>query len=411
MMHRNNDPYRYRPWVVLAASTGINMTMGINYSWSVIKKALVAEWGWTNVEAALPYTAYAVAFAFMLIFAGMMQDRLGPRKVAASGGIIVGTGLIACGFATSPASMTLAYGITGIGNSLCFSTTIPSTMKWFPPERKGLVTGVVVSALGLAAAYFSPIVNWSMNSQGISRTFLILGTVMFLVLIVFTRFMNNPPDDYVPGSTIGAKTNHSAVGTVYDIGWPDIIRSATFRKLWLMYFWATSAGLMIMAHIATIAKTQAGWENGFYLVMTFAVCNAISRLVAGYLSDHFGRLRLMLIIFLLQAVNLMMFAFYGTPALLTLGTATTGLAYGAAFALFPLATADYFGIKNFGGNYGLVFTAWGCAGILGPILSGWVVDMTGRYCIAYIVSALLLFAASLLVVTIRPREKPVDVHL
>ena len=395
------DPWR--PWVVLGAATGINMTMGVTYSWSVIKKALVSDWQWTNVEASLPLTIYTAIFALAMVFAGRMQDKLGPRPVANIGGIFMATGLISCSFTSTPLFMTIAYGIAGIGNGLCYSTTIPASIKWFPPEKKGFATGIVVSGIGLATVYISPIANWLIGHYGIPATFLFLGTGAFLIIITLAQFLRNPPPDYQPKSNPGlsARPDSTEGHPRNEVHWRDMIKTVMFYKLWFMYFFAASAGLMIIGHIATIASTQARWENGYYLIIFFALLNTSGRLVAGFLSDLYGRLSILLCVFLLQAVNLIFFVHYVTPAFLALGAMTTGLCYGAFFALFPLVTADFFGMKNFGANYGLLFLAWGFAGILGPVLAGFAVDKTGTYHIAYLVSAGLLIVSFVLALTIR----------
>jgi MFS transporter, OFA family, oxalate/formate antiporter len=396
---------RFQAWCVLAAATGINMTMGVTYSWSVIKKALVADWHWTNVEASLPMTAYTAVFALSMFLAGRMQDKLGPRLIANLGAILLGLGLISCSFTSTPLTMLLTYCIAGIGNGLCYATTIPASIKWFPSARKGLVTGIVVSGIGVASAYFSPTANWLIHNYGISKTFLTIGVVASFVLIILAQFLRNPPANYnpqLPSGNQAVSVNMKAV-VAKDIDWPEMIKTALFYKLWLMYFFAASTGLMIIAHIATIAKTQAGWENGFYLVIIFAIFNTGGRLATGFLSDRYGRRNIMLLVFFLQAVNMLLFITYATPETLALGTALAGLCYGAFFALFPLATADFFGMKNFGVNYGLIFLAWGCAGLLGPVLAGFAVDVTQTYLIAYTVSAALLVAAFFLALTIKPQ--------
>ncbi|HOD34283.1 MAG TPA: OFA family MFS transporter [Syntrophales bacterium] len=382
------------------------MTMGVTYSWSVIKKALVSDWQWTNVEASLPLTIYTAIFALAMVFAGRMQDKLGPRLVANTGGIFMATGLISCSFTSTPLLMTIAYGITGIGNGLCYSTTIPASIKWFPPEKKGFATGIVVSGIGLATVYISPIANWLIGHYGIPKTFLFLGTGAFLIIMMLAQFLSNPPHGYHPKTKLGLSTRPVvAEGHLHrEVHWREMIRIALFYKLWFMYFFAASAGLLIIGHIAAIAKTQAHWENGYYLVIFFALLNTSGRLVAGFLSDLYGRLSILLCVFLLQAVNLVFFVHYVTPTSLALGAMTTGLCYGTFFALFPLVTADFFGMKNFGGNYGLLFLAWGFAGILGPILAGFAVDKTGTYHMAYLVSAGLLVGSFLLALTIRPAK-------
>jgi OFA family oxalate/formate antiporter-like MFS transporter len=383
------------------------MTMGVTYSWSLITRALVMDWQWTNVEASFPLTTYTCVFALAVLFAGRLQDKLGPRLIASLGAVLLGTGLISCGFANTPISMVLTYGIAGMGNGLCYASTIPASIKWFPPERKGLATGIVVSGIGLATVYISPIANWLLGNWGISTTFMVLGTGAFFVMIASAQFLRNPPADYKPQAMIGGidvpvnMTGHASC----DIDWPDMIRTKLFYKLWLMYLFALSAGLMIIGHVATIAKTQANWENGFYLVIIFAVFNTAGRFAAGFFSDKYGRRNVMLLVFVVQTVNLLFFASYITPALLVLGTMMTGLCYGSCFALFPLTTADFFGMRNFGVNYGLIFLAWGFAGILGPILAGSAVDIIGNYFIAYIISAGLSFVVFFLALTIHPQAR------
>ena len=406
-MAQDGKRVKHRAWIILAAAIGINLTLGVNYSWSVIKKALVTDWHWTNVDASLPYTVYTTIFALVMVFAGRLQDKVGPRIVVTLGGILVGMGLISCSFTTTLFFMIFTYGLTGIGYALCFSATMPVSIKWFPPEKKGMITGIVVSGSALASAYFSPVVNLLLSHYGIPQTFLVLGIGAFIIISIMAQLLDNPPADNKTKSTacnLAAPLPQTGLIPI-DADWHDMIKTKLFYKLWLMYFITASAGLMIIGHIATIAQTQAHWENGFYLVILFAVFNTSGRMISGFYSDKFGRLKILMAVFIFQAVNLILFESYTTPILLALGTVVTGLSYGAAFALFPLATADYYGIKNLGGNYGLVFTAWGFAGLLGPLVAGWAVDMTGTYLFAYIVSAVTLVGALALAFTIKPQVR------
>jgi MFS transporter, OFA family, oxalate/formate antiporter len=345
---------------------------------------------------------YTTVFALTMAFAGKLQDKYGPRPVASAGGIILGAALTLCSFAHSPLMMVLTYGLTGIGNGLCFSTTIPSTIKWFPANKQGLITGMVVGGGGLAATYFAPLANWLLVHYDISHTFLILGIMNCLILTGFAQFLANPPAGQNRGQASHRLELTTNAPVTSEFLRREMLKTAAFKKLWFIYFCTASAGLMIMAHIATIARTQANWENGFYLVMVFAIFNTVGRLASGYSSDKFGRINIIILIVIIQAVNLLLFASYNSPLLLVVGAILTGLAYGSCFSLFPLATADLFGMKNFGGNYGLMFTAWGAAGLLGPVFAGWIVDVSGTYVIAYIAAAALLLTALMLSFTLRP---------
>ena len=183
-----------------------------------------------------------------------------------------------------------------------------------------------------------------------------------------------------------------------------------FYLLWIMYLLAATAGLMLIAHLPSIAAVQADWKTaGFMLVVILSLFNAGGRLGAGVLSDKVGRTRAMMIIFMIQAVNMFLFTFYTSIPLLIIGSAVAGLAYGAVFSLFPTTTAEFFGMKNLGVNYGMVFTGWGVAGVIGPILGGMVADKTGAYSNGFIVAGVFLLIATVLVGTLKsPKTRAVE---
>jgi OFA family oxalate/formate antiporter-like MFS transporter len=387
--------------MVVAAATGINLVLGFLYSWSVIKKVLVSQMHWSNFDASLPFTVAALGLALTMVGAGRLQDVFGPRLAASIGGTLFGLGLIASAWVTSPLGVVLTYGaMGGIGLGMCYASATPASVKWFPPAKRGMITGIVVSGVGMASVYTAPLTNWLLEMHGLSNTFLYLGIAALILMVGFAQFLKNPPD------AAAAPAAQTVSATPSESAWRQTIQTPSFYKLWLMYGFSASAGMMMISHLATIAKTQAQWENGFYLVALLALFNTIGRIAAGYWSDSFGYTRTMLVVFCLQALNMLLFSFYVTPMLLAIGTAFTGLSYGALFSLFPAATADYYGVKNLGVNYGMVFTAWGLAGIIGPLVAGWVVDTTGSYNLSYIFcAALLVLAAGLSFFTAHPSKK------
>lgn len=392
---------KFRPWLVLAAATGINLMLGIQYSWSVIKKALVTDWHWTHVEASLPYTFYTAMLALSSVIGGNLQDRFGPRLIASVGGLLMGGGLMACSLSTDPLAVMVSYGMAGAGSGLSLATTVPTCVKCCAPDKRGLITGIVMGGAGIAPAYFSPLANWLLGRYGVSHTFFLLGAGIFTVIIIMAQFLKVPAAGNL---TVGAPEASRATASLRqpDIAWREMLKLPVFYKVWLAYFFMSSGGLMVIGHIATIATAQANWENGFYLVMLLAVFNTGGRITGGHLSDRFGRLPTLRAVFLIVAVNLLLFSTYTTPLLLAVGAALTGMCYGAGASLIALITAEYFGLKNLGANYGLILTSWGAAGVLGPILGGRAADLTGQYVVAYLVSAALLFLAFLLAFTIKP---------
>jgi len=383
-------------WTVALAALSINLVLGVLYAWGVLAKALVINWHWTKAQAALPFTVSTAAFAIMMIFAGRLQDKIGPKKIAAGGGLVLGLGLIASSFAKSPTAMLATFGIIGgLGIGLGYSATTPPSIKWFPPQRKGLITGIVVSGVGLAAVYIGPLAQYLLKNFGIEKTFLFLGIGTIAMVMALSQLLENPPAGFVPTGA-GASGPAKAAVPMKALDYGEMLRTRQFYQLWVMFILAASAGLMIIAHVAIIAKEQAKWEWGFVPVVLLAIFNTLGRISSGILSDRIGRTRTMVLAFGAQALNMFAFSYYTSPELLVFGSAFTGLCYGTIFTLMPAATADFYGVKNLGVNYGFVFTGFGAAGVIGPLLGGKIRDATGSYATSFKISAVLLIAGAIL---------------
>ncbi len=385
-------------WIVTFAGTGINLALGVLYAWSVIAKQLTKTWGWSASDASLPYAVACGVFAVVMVFAGRAQDKIGPRIVAALGGAMTGIGMILSSFASKDnlTLMVIGFGVlAGTGIGLGYASATPPAVKWFPPAKKGLITGLVVSGFGLASVYISPTTNALLTSVSINKTFMFLGIAFFIVTVLLSQFLKNPPAGYVPAGMPANATKASSTKHEYD--WHEMVKTPQFYLLWLMFAFASFAGLMIIGHMAKIAGKQlVGVDLGFILVAILAVGNASGRIIAGVLSDKLGRTKTMLLVFLSQAVVMLVFAKLTSSLLLILGAAAVGFNYGSNLALFPSATYDYFGTKNGGVNYGLVFTAWGVGGVFGSMVAGKIVDATGAYNMAFIVAAVLCVLAAAL---------------
>jgi OFA family oxalate/formate antiporter-like MFS transporter len=402
MAEESSQAIENKGWTVTLAALSINLVLGVLYAWGVMAKALVVQWHWTKADAALPFTVSTAAFSITMIFAGRLQDKVGPKLIAALGGVVLGVGLLMSSFVQSPALMLVTFGLVGgMGIGLGYSATTPPAIKWFPASRKGLITGIVVSGVGLAAVYISPLAQVLLKSLGIQQTFLCLGLGAIVVVVVLAQLLRNPPAGYLPAATGATAAAKAAAAPRPSLDWSDMLRTSQFYRLWLMFILAASAGLMIIAHVAIIAKEQARWEWGFVPVVLLAIFNTSGRVVSGIVSDRIGRTQTMVLAFVLQACNMFMFSHYTSSALLVFGSAFTGLCYGTIFTLMPAATADFYGIKNLGVNYGFVFTGFGVAGVCGPLLGGKIRDLTGSYGTSYSISAVMLLVGAALAFTTR----------
>ncbi len=411
---------RRKPWAILGVSFCINLIIGILYIWSIISKSLqspIAQGGlgWTSKQASLPYTFVTVTFVIAMAIFGRLQDTKGPRITATIASILLGAGIILSGvfvnmstsISVNAIMLIVTFGIIGgAGIGTANVATVPPAVKWFPPEKKGLVTGVSVAGIGISAVVYSPLADSLLHSVGISKTFIYIGIGALVLMVALSQFLVNPPAGYIPSS--GRVENNSvqkAAGVpVKDASIKDVLKTSKFYRLWIMFMFSASAGLMIIAHASPIARNQIHWEGGIYLVILLAVFNAAGRILGGIVSDKIGRINLMRIIFGLQAVNMLMFTFYSNVALLAVGIAVAGLCYGGGFSVFPATVMDLFGMKNFGVNYGLIMTGWGLGGVIGPMTAAAVFDASKNYNMAYIIAGGLLVVTFLITFTFRKKK-------
>ncbi|MDZ4164895.1 MAG: OFA family MFS transporter [Smithellaceae bacterium] len=390
-------------WLVTFSGMGLNLALGVLYAWSVFGKQLTEAvesggFGWTKTAAALPYTVSIAFFAAMMVPAGHVQDKYGPRIVAMTGAILTGLGLIMTGFSTPDNIYPALFGfgvLAGTGIGLGYAAATPAAVKWFPPAKKGLIAGIVLSGFGLASVYIAPLSRNLLINYGINNSFFILGAAFTIITFILARFIVNP--DSPPVSNSGCKY----AGTAHITGdhtWREMMRTSTFYLLWVEFACGSLAGLMIIGHLAKIVAVQSGGviQFGFLFVAILAIFNAGGRILAGLVSDRIGRLKTILFVCVTQAV--VMFLFSANTSVLTflIGSAIVGFSYGACLSLFPSVCSDYWGTRNLGLNYGILFTAWGVGGVFGPLLAGMIADSTGAYDLAYIISAALMILAAVL---------------
>lgn len=396
-----------RGWTVTFAGTGINLALGVLYAWSVISKGVPSDWGWTETDKSLPYAIACLIFCLVMVPAGRMQDKIGPRIVATLGGLLVGLGMILASRTTSPMGYIIGFGVlAGAGIGCGYASATPPAVKWFPAARTGLIAGLVVSGFGLASVYVAPLTTYLTTHYGLPNTMMALGIGFLVVVMGLAQLLAAPPKGYVPVGTPAAKPGAAAKRE--DFTAMEMLKTWQFYVLWFMYACGAGAGLMIISKLAIIAQNQAGISLGFILVAVLAVGNGGGRIIAGILSDKIGRKTTLFLCFVMQAVLIVLLSktdkgsALASPVVLGLVSALIGANYGANLALFPSVTKDYYGLKNFGVNYGLIFTAWGLGGFMLSLLAGRVYDQTQAFTFAYNCSAGLLVAAALITFVVNP---------
>jgi nitrate/nitrite transporter NarK len=387
-------------WRVTFAGTGINLALGVLYTWSVIKAAIPAEWGWTAAQKSDPYAIACFVFAIAMIPAGRLQDRIGPRWVATIGGVSVALGCIIAGLAgSSYLGFVIGFGLFGgIGIGFGYAAATPAAVKWFPASQTGLIAGLVVAGFGLASVYIAPTAQALLGAYGVSTTMIIFGVAFLVIVVVLAQFLRNPPAGYKPVDPKAhlRPTHIAAARPPVDMDWHQMIRTSNFWVFWTMYVFGAAAGLMVIGSAASMAKASLG-EAAFYAVVVLSVGNAGGRVLAGVVSDKIGRQMTLFFAFLLQSVMVLVPLYFGNNALaLLVAVLFIGACYGANLTLFPSATKDNFGLKSFGLNYGVMFTAWGVGGLILPRIAGMVKDITGKEDMAFYIASGLMVCGALL---------------
>ncbi len=400
-----HSPSKNHGWVVAFSGTGINLALGVLYTWSMFKGAIERDFGWKGSQLNDPYALCCLVFAFAMILAGRCQDKFGPRLTASIGGLLVGTGLVIISTTNSYAVWVLGFGVfVGVGIGFGYSSATPPALKWFPPSKTGLIAGLVVAGFGLAPVYLAPTSEFLLRNFGLLKSMLIFGIVFAAIVCGLAQFLVNPPAGYsavTPGATAGAKP-----AAVVNFSPGEILRTPGFWLLWVLYFIGSGAGLMVISSVSGMAKKTMG-NAAFIAVAVMALGNAAGRIVAGLLSDKIGRRWTLMLVLLIQAA-LMFIAIpvtasaSGEKFVIVLVATLIGFNYGANLSLFPSFTKDLWGLKSFGMNYGCLFTAWGVGGFALSRLQQMLKASSGSFNSSFITAGVLLIVGAALTFLIKP---------
>ncbi len=372
-------------WIIATAAFFMQIALGAVYAWSVFLNPVIKLFHATKPQANLTFTIALVALGITAGFGGYFQNRYGPRVTATVGGILYGVGIILAGFSAPNLIMLyLTYGVLGgIGLGLGYIVPLAMLIKWFP-DRRGFITGLAVAGFGLGAAATSPIAaNLLIPSFGVGNTFVALGIVYLVIVVLAAQFYRTAPDGYVPsGWTPSVRQQTGRAIREYTLG--EALTSPRWYVLWLILALNVTAGAALISVASPLAqdftKVTAGVAS--VLVITISIFNGAGRLFWGWVSDGIGRPFTFLTLFIIQIITFALIPSIGIFAVLLVPAAIIGLCYGGGFGTMPAFAADFFGPKNAGTIYGVMLTAWSAGAIVGPILIASVDYRTALYIIA-----------------------------
>ncbi|MCU0852004.1 MAG: OFA family MFS transporter [Thermoplasmata archaeon] len=426
-------------WIRVIGALLVQLALGSIYAWSVFNKPLAyyiddGAYGAKSLAILGIFATSLAGFGFFVSVGGRLQDKHGPKKVAMLAGVIYALGYIMSSqFYESLPMMYVSYAMLGIGVGIGYSCPLSCCVKWFP-DKRGLISGIAVAGFGAGTFIFAQVGSAIIGASpydGLTEGYLYLGLIFLGMVVAGAFLLCDPPTGYCPA---GWSPPQSGAGSMSMKAYKpkEMVRTRTFWLLWAMFVLSATCGLMMIGNISNLAQNMetiyADANPGFdpdtenVMVTTvaniatltgiLAIFNGTGRVAWGFVSDKVGRTKGMKLMFLMQSIVLLaaaafvlskptdeMTQFVGVTALVSL----VGFCFGGNFALFPPTTAEFFGTKTFGSNYGIVFTSYGVGGIVGALMPGII---TGGFEIVFMATGIgSLVAFSIAWITKPPVEE------
>jgi OFA family oxalate/formate antiporter-like MFS transporter len=364
-----------------------------------------------------------------MIFAGQLQQKYGPKKIAILSGILIAFGVITSAFMNTFIGLLITYGIVfGAGIGFGYVCPIAAAGKWFP-DKKGLISGLAVAGFGAGSFIFNYVIQALANPTGIDVDdpgflaaispnipilFIVIGIIYTVLVIGGAMLLCNPPSGWTPKGWIPPPSEASGISGL-EFERKQTIKLPQFWMIWLTFILSAISGLMVIGSYSAFAKTVDSGDNFIYIIGTAdfvligslaALFNGLGRIIWGRLADVITYKKSMLLMFIIQAI--LMFLYFTTNSseiYFLIMTCAIYFCFGGNFSLFPTATADLFGSKNLGPNYGIVFTAYGVAGFIGAVGVNLFVTIFGSYLILFIVMGIMSIGSAVLIYMTKPPKK------
>ena len=378
-----------RRHVIVVVCTLLQLCLGTVYAWSFFQSILVSQLGWTYIQTAYAFSITIFSLGIAAAWAGRALPRFGPRKLATLGSAMFAGGYVMAGAALEIESMALfylGYGcVGGAGIGLGYVTPVATAAKWFP-ERKGLVTGIVIMGFGLGASLLSkglaPYLV-TLTDGDLALVFTWLGVVFGCVLIPSSLLLTDPPGQEPPPAAKAIATDARQATDPAPIS--ASLYSSKFLIMWLVFFFNISAGISVISVQSQLfqdvwrlgdplAEPQALAQYGATLIAVSSLFNGVGRLFWASLSDRFGRTRVFRILLASQMVVFGVLMSERDPWIFAALVCYILLCFGGGFATMPSFVSDVFGSKRMSAIYGTILTAWSAAGIFGPLYMGYLRD-------------------------------------
>lgn len=373
------------------------MIANFQYAWTLFVKPMLgahAEQHWKLSDVQWAFSIFIACQTWFMPSGGWLIDRVGPRQIMTLGGLLCGAGWALLSQANSLPALYTFYAAAGIGASLVYCGSMGVALKWFP-DKRGLAAGITAAGFGSGTALFIPLIAHLLKSDGYRATFMYTGIAQGFIIMCAAQFLRSPN----PGEVTAAPAKAKIRSRGEDFTPSQMLRTSHFYILYLMMFVMGVGGLMVTAQLAKLAETFKITAAALLFAASMnPIANGASRLFWGWVSDHLGRERTMVIAFLIQSVSLLSVPLLapGSDTFFIVCLAMVYFSWGEIYSLFPSLTADIFGSRNASGNYGFMYSTKGVAAIVGGGLAAMLFEKTGSWSAVFYGGAIMTFLAALM---------------
>ena len=378
---------------ILACACVNTFCFGGLYAWSAFSGELANSNGWDYGQVSFAYSLQLVVLVLMGIVGGGLLQKVGPRKLITVAGIMWGMGWLLTGFSVSIPMLYLVFGVlTGTASSFGYNPCTVTAVRWYP-DKKGFASGMVVGVCGLASLFVAPFANMLLTKFSVMTAFKIVGGLFLLLSLATTWYLDNPPEGWMPEG-YDAPASENNVGRT----WREMLKDPRCYILWATLLCASVGGLMLIGHASRIGQEVAGMtaSQAAMLVGIMAVANFLGRLILGSMSDKIGRYNVVILTMVVGAVDMLFMAKTGSFIGFVISIVIVSLCFSGTLATYSALSSDVFGPKYNGINYSIIFTGYGAAGVVGPMVATYLHGLSGSYNNAFLFAAGCSLAAAVL---------------
>lgn len=382
--------YDKRRWLFLVLCIIMNGCAGIIYAWSVFSKPFIAQLNATAADVSLSFTLMLALGSFMPIIVGKAQDYMQPRYILAIGGTLFGGGLIGIGYVDSLTKLYLFSTMTGLGVAMVYPGGTVSNMVRFFPDRRGLASGLLTAGASLGAIIWAPVAVSLLESYGFMLAFRWLGIIILLLICASGFLVRTAPKDYRPEGMVVVSTAQQN-GSGIDKNWREMLKSPLFYGIAGVFLTGAISGMMIIGYVSPIVQDvlKLSPQAAAGVVVLLALANTSGRLWWGWVSDKVGRFNVVYMLLITGGAAMMGLSVAGSYNPMVGLIMTIGLCYGGLLSLMAPCTAELFGSKYLGVNFGIMFLTIGLAAVVGPRLAGVIKLSSDGYSMAFLIAAVL----------------------